>query len=870
MSSAPPTKLNPHDVISSYFIGPKAENLDSFRINIKTILDELRDARHQYFEKDEVFISEDVTKSEQFQQIVVKFNEAVKKASQILGKQSVPFWSPRYEGHMCTDLTTPGLLGYFMTMIYNPNNVAVEASPLTTVIELEVGKQLAEMFGYNIDPKNKILPLSWGHITCDGTVANLESIWVARNLKFYPLTLSWAMKEGSLWFIADKFKVTTCVGNEKLFKDLTPWELLNLSSETILGLADRLREQFGITSKYLEEALNPFSIQTVGKDRLEAYFGINKPMKYFHAKTRHYSWPKGGAIAGLGSGNMHGIKLDLDGHISLEDLEIELGRCLREQQAVFAVVAIMGSTEEGAADPLRAILDMREDFQRKGLSFLVHADAAWGGYFSTMIPKNVKAPHMPGSGSESGGKEAIEIVPSLPLKESTLTNMIALKDADSITVDPHKAGYIPYPAGSLVYRDGRMRFLVTWTSPYLSQGSSENIGVYGVEGSKPGAAAMATWFSNTTIGLDRNGYGRLLGEAAFTSARLSAHYAAMHYEEETDRTKKKKHYICIPFNRLPMEHAGYDSLSPEENQSGEIAFQSNEPFDLEGFVEEVKNNKTPSLKGIIGIRQKDETWAKIIAVTRVMKSIDCTIKATRIIKSRPLNSVNRDHSYPQHNMPFYLYGTEEQHHISHVLLKAPNVCLSASNVTLDTQLAKVVHGNICYGLILTLCDYREATMQPFPNKNEAIKKDAHFFFRPGKEFEVKVFRDPNAPIAFGPGLLTNLATPIARGKMTLGQDCHVDVESLNHDPLAKVTLPFNPLDDLKELEKVLTTAAADEEPRADAPRISQLSATAVSQFTAAETSADDTNTASGSGTPGTPGTDESGESLIFRVPRPNH
>ncbi|GBF61633.1 aspartate 1-decarboxylase [Trichophyton mentagrophytes] len=1069
MSSAPPTKLNPHDVISSYFIGPKAENLDSFRINIKTILDELRDARHQYFEKDEVFISEDVTKSEQFQQIVVKFNEAVKKASQILGKQSVPFWSPRYEGHMCTDLTTPGLLGYFMTMIYNPNNVAVEASPLTTVIELEVGKQLAEMFGYNIDPKNKILPLSWGHITCDGTVANLESIWVARNLKFYPLTLSWAMKEGSLWFIADKFKVTTCVGNEKLFKDLTPWELLNLSSETILGLADRLREQFGITSKYLEEALNPFSIQTVGKDRLEAYFGINKPMKYFHAKTRHYSWPKGGAIAGLGSGNMHGIKLDLDGHISLEDLEIELGRCLREQQAVFAVVAIMGSTEEGAADPLRAILDMREDFQRKGLSFLVHADAAWGGYFSTMIPKNVKAPHMPGSGSESGGKEAIEIVPSLPLKESTLTNMIALKDADSITVDPHKAGYIPYPAGSLVYRDGRMRFLVTWTSPYLSQGSSENIGVYGVEGSKPGAAAMATWFSNTTIGLDRNGYGRLLGEAAFTSARLSAHYAAMHYEEETDGTKKKKHYICIPFNRLPMEHAGYDSLSPEvnarrkhiqqnildktneelmknkddmkylrelgsdlninafalnwyredgtlnddleeanyfmkrivdrlsitssagcpreiplyltstqfsselygecaqnfmkrlhlapsaeelfvlrnvvmspfpthkkficslmkvfeevieeevknvwernrrgkyhgvflmrgtdeifldyhtsfhqatrrqqiilaaklegnemskyvelkENQSGEIAFQSNEPFDLEGFVEEVKNNKTPTLKGIIGIRQKDE----------VMKSIDCTIKATRIIKSRPLNSVNRDHSYPQHNMPFYLYGTEEQHHISHVLLKAPNVCLSASNVILDTQLAKVVHENICYGLILTLCDYREATMQPFPNKNEAIKKDAHFFFRPGKEFEVKVFRDPNAPIAFGPGLLTNLATPIARGKMTLGQDCHVDVESLNHDPLAKVTLPFNPLDDLKELEKVLTTAAADEEPRADAPRISQLSATAVSQFTAAETSADDTNTASGSGTPGTPGTDESGESLIFRVPRPNH
>ena len=79
---------------------------------------------------------------------------------------------------MSTDMTVPGLLGYFMTMIYNPNNVAVEASPLTTVIELEAGKQLSEMFGYNTNPDDKTRPTSWGHITCDGTVANLESIWV--------------------------------------------------------------------------------------------------------------------------------------------------------------------------------------------------------------------------------------------------------------------------------------------------------------------------------------------------------------------------------------------------------------------------------------------------------------------------------------------------------------------------------------------------------------------------------------------------------------------------------------------------------------------------------------------------------------------
>lgn len=43
-----------HQAISAYFIGPKAENLDLFRENIKTILDELEDARLKYFPDDGV------------------------------------------------------------------------------------------------------------------------------------------------------------------------------------------------------------------------------------------------------------------------------------------------------------------------------------------------------------------------------------------------------------------------------------------------------------------------------------------------------------------------------------------------------------------------------------------------------------------------------------------------------------------------------------------------------------------------------------------------------------------------------------------------------------------------------------------------
>lgn len=79
---------------------------------------------------------------------------------------------------MCTDMSMPSLLGYFMTMIYNPNNVAIEASPLTTVAEIEVGEQLCRLFGYNTDPNRTDVPTGWGHVTSGGTIANLESIWV--------------------------------------------------------------------------------------------------------------------------------------------------------------------------------------------------------------------------------------------------------------------------------------------------------------------------------------------------------------------------------------------------------------------------------------------------------------------------------------------------------------------------------------------------------------------------------------------------------------------------------------------------------------------------------------------------------------------
>ena len=181
---------------------------------------------------------------------------------------------------------------------------------------------------------------------------------------------------------------------------------------------------------------------------------------------------------------MVGVDVDAEARLDIKKLEKCLQAHLDNEQAVYAVVAIIGSTEEGAVDPLLDILKLRARFQAKGLSFVVHADAAWGGYFATMLPRSREPSNIllppPRLGDNRG------FVPDLCLRKDTQKEMWALRYADSITVDPHKAGYIPYPAGGLCYRDGRMRYLVTWTSPYITPSGSDptiySIGIYGVEG----------------------------------------------------------------------------------------------------------------------------------------------------------------------------------------------------------------------------------------------------------------------------------------------------------------------------------------------------------------------------------------------------
>jgi glutamate/tyrosine decarboxylase-like PLP-dependent enzyme len=533
---------NNNDAIGAWFLGPHAENFDVLGKIFQGLLYEQGKARAAYFPNDDDFITPSMKASTLFQKNISKLKYVIEQLAPRLAAHSVPFWNPRYNAHMNMDTTMPGMAGYLMAMMYNPNNVAIEASPLTTVLEIQVGQQLSEMVGYNIDITKS--PVAWGHVTCDGSVANLESMWAARNLKFYPLSLRLAMETGGpLEFIADTFRLRD--NDESLFKDLTSWQLLNIPPSVVLDIPDRLREKYHITSQFLQTNLKGYLVQTVGKDsNIFQKFNTDETklneMVYFVSAAVHYSWPKAAAVVGIGSENVIDVNVDDGARIDVKDLEARLKGCLKAKRAVYAVVAIIGSTEHGACDPLDEIVKLRDSEVLKDLGFVLHADGAWGAYFcSTQRKKDLKY-SVPGS-----------FVPAIALKPSTVHALNNLKSCDSITIDPHKSGYIQYPAGGLLYRDQRMRYLVTWTSPIVYRNELESIGIYGIEGSKPGAAPVATWVSHEVIGLHDKGYGALLGEAVFSCVKMYAHLATM----STDTTD----FIVTSMNALPS-NTGHDDL----------------------------------------------------------------------------------------------------------------------------------------------------------------------------------------------------------------------------------------------------------------------------------------------------------------------
>jgi len=501
------TKAKPRaDVhLGSIFLGPKAENADAFE---RLLLEALRD--HVFFRRN--FHPEDGFTLSELDKRDPAYQDSLSLLSQellgLLGelKEDVPFFSPRYVGHMSSDITMASLIGYFATMLHNPNNVAAEASPVTTRLEYEVAAELAAMVGYPADRH-------WGHLTSGGTIANFEAMAMARNVKYLPLALRWAAAE-----LGVRVEIALPGGTRAPSAELDLWRLINVAPEDALDAADRFRAAVG-DSRRAHEALTRWSLSGLGfqefERRLAAQFGdVLPPAVVLVPSTAHYSWQKISRALGIGAAQVVEVPVDERFRMSMDALRETFERLARRRQAVIAVVTVAGTTEESAVDRVDQLVALRRRAARElGLTFTLHADAAWGGYAASITR------------GRDGAWRSLEaaradVAPEDWPEPEVFQALCALQETDSITIDPHKLGYAPYPAGAVCFRDQRVRSLVAVEAPYVFAAERPDLGRSIFEGSKPGAAAAAVWMSHRVLPLNAAGYGRLIGETAKGARRL--------------------------------------------------------------------------------------------------------------------------------------------------------------------------------------------------------------------------------------------------------------------------------------------------------------------------------------------------------------
>lgn len=149
-----------------------------------------------------------------------------------------------------------------------------------------------------------------------------------------------------------------------------------------------------------------------------------------------------------------------------------------------ALVGMAGTTALGVVDPID---DLSELASEKNL--YLHVDAAFGGFVLPFL------------------RDLGYDVPSFDF---------AVPGVCSITVDPHKMGLAPIPAGGIVFRNESLRKAVSWGISYLSGGETEQTTLVGT---RSGASAIAVWAVMKHLG--REGYGKIVRKCMRLTLKLA-------------------------------------------------------------------------------------------------------------------------------------------------------------------------------------------------------------------------------------------------------------------------------------------------------------------------------------------------------------
>jgi aromatic-L-amino-acid decarboxylase len=207
--------------------------------------------------------------------------------------------------------------------------------------------------------------------------------------------------------------------------------------------------------------------------------GVKGEWAAYTSEERHVSVDKSVDAVGLGRNALRVLPTDDRFRIRMDALEAAIAADQRNGVRPLCIIAMAGTTNNGAVDDLRAL---RRIADREGM--WLHADAAYGG--------------------------------GMLLSHASRGTLDGIDLADSITIDPHKWFYAPLDAGAILVKEAaRLTASFGLAPPYLvdrkdDAGERYNYYVHGFEQSRR-FRSLKVWMSFKRYGtaeigrwIDRN------------------------------------------------------------------------------------------------------------------------------------------------------------------------------------------------------------------------------------------------------------------------------------------------------------------------------------------------------------------------------
>lgn len=477
----------PDSTFDSFFLGPQSENhLWATELWQKIFLHWVEWRKSLFPQDGSAFTALPRSQNLCYQNMKEHLNELLRQL-----ESETPKFTPRYMGHMVSEVSLPAFFGHIAMLLHNPNNASEEVAKTGHKIEVEAINALLQMVGFPTKEGR-------GHFTSGGTIANLEAFWRARFRWDHWLALGLALFE-----------------RDPQFQEQCQGELFRCS---MMGWShyDQLREQYQVG----EDEIRTWSLSLLGPWEFQKKWSKISKENFAYPillvpGNKHYSWNKAVNIFGMGDSAFWPVDLDEYGKLCVKSLKEQIDKALSLGHPILMVVSVAGSTELGEIDPVDKVQELLDQYkQEQGIHIWHHVDGAYGGYYTSCLHERSLLSPAQKQENQLQVKSAFGATAYRALK--------AIRQVNSITLDPHKLGYVPYACGAILVPDERSYEVSSFRAPYLIEKKRTTHPEWSttLEGSRSATGAAATWLSAKSIGLNSQGYGSFLLEGLKARAKL--------------------------------------------------------------------------------------------------------------------------------------------------------------------------------------------------------------------------------------------------------------------------------------------------------------------------------------------------------------